>query len=239
MKISGIACIFSALLAACGSSSEGADVGALGAERSDAGSATFSKELRVGDASGQNQIRLRVTARDAQALASYFSGRFVLEVWSAAQSASAPESSPGGSREARPEFPTLPDLAAHAIGSVQPAPSVRLDIIEERLATEVTGYRVLDTAAVDTAAPSYRAPFTIRYHETALDCVSVQRVSEFQKVYASIQSQTNSGDPWLTIASEVTIKNGDTLESCDYNSYKVRARVEARNTNDYVLDYHN
>jgi len=67
----------------------------------------------------------------------------------------------------------------------------------------------------------------------------VTRVSTFNNVYASIESQQVANGAWSTIAYRTDLQKNEPLDVCDSGSFQMRARIERRNPNDYEFSGHN
>jgi hypothetical protein len=67
----------------------------------------------------------------------------------------------------------------------------------------------------------------------------VTRVSTFNNVYASMESQQVANGAWSTIAYRTDLNKNIPLDVCDSGSYQIKARIERRNPNDYEFSGHN
>ncbi len=221
MKIVNVSLLSIALLgSACGDGPESAAPGPR-QERA-------SKALTATDQAGKNTVELEVGSDDPGVLAAYGPGSFVVEPFGPAEAQS--ELRADGQDPAATQAQPLSEGGA----SGQANERVSLKIIREQLAPGVSGYRL-----VDRTQPSYRDPFVVVYRYTFQDCAMVTRVSTFNNVYASIESQQEASGAWSTIAYRTDLQKNDPLDVCDPGSYQLKARIERRNANDYEFSGHN
>jgi hypothetical protein len=219
MKYVQMAGLFMAsLTAACGA-----------AEPSDlnASEAQYSKELTIADETGDNLVFIKLTSNDAAALAAYREDSFTLSPFVAEE----PDLDSDANATPPPADTQAEDAAPAAIGD---GPRVSVAILSDDLAKGVTGYRLIDNLEAN-----YRDPFVVAYRYSFNDCAMVTRVSTFNKVYVSMESQLSSGGLWSTYSNRVEVRRNNPVEACDFGSYQVRARVERRNSNDYTFWSHN
>jgi hypothetical protein len=212
MKIAKIALLSVALLApACGEGSEWTEP--------DENVEKQTKTIIATDHARRNTVELEVSSEDARVLAAYGPGSFVIETFSAADA----------EREATGAVAESGKAIAEGVNDM-----LSIKVLREELIAGVSGYRL-----VDTVQPSYRAPFVVVYRYTSQDCAMVTRVSTFNNVYASMESQQVANGAWSTIAYRTDLQKNQPLDVCDSGSYQIKARIERRNSNDYEFSGHN
>ena len=187
-----------------------------------------AKALIATDLAGKNIVELEVSSDDPGALAAYGPGSFVVEPFSPVEA----ERELGAAEQGSGPTEVEPLSESGADEGANERVSVR--IIREQLAAGVSGYRL-----VDLTQPSYRDPFVVVYRYTFQDCAMVTRVSSFNNVYASLESQQVANGAYSTIAYRTDLQKNQPLDVCDSGSYQIKARIERRNSNDYEFSGHN
>jgi hypothetical protein len=87
--------------------------------------------------------------------------------------------------------------------------------------------------------PAYRSPYvTVTRGPVGHDCVVVTRLSNFNKVYATIEQQRLSGGGFTTLVARTDLNKNEPLRVCAIGSYQMRVVVERRDSNDYSFTSH-
>ena len=199
--------------------------GATESEELDKGAGQHSKELTISDESGESVVFIKLTSSDLAALAAYGEDSFTLSPFAQEQAAEPEPAVPA--EHAAPAAGSAPNAFEEALG-------VSVEILGEELATGMVGYHLTDNTQVN-----YRDPFTIVYRETSNDCAVVSRVSTFNSVYVTMETQPTNGSMWSVFSGRTEVRRNFPIEGCDFGSFKVRARVARRNANDYSFTSHN
>lgn len=171
-----------------------------------------SRAFDLTDATGENSVTVVISAEYEEALADIDPASLILTI--------------GG----RGGIEALAVGAIEAIDEYKPR--IQVEVIDEQLAE---GVDTIDI--VETAAPAWRAPFIWRYSYSNLDCVDVQRTSFWHAVYVSIWSKAEVDSDWDSMVTGRKLSNGETLSRCDEGSYQLKVGVEARERDDYSIEF--
>lgn len=109
------------------------------------------------------------------------------------------------------------------------------------LSNEVLADGVAAVELIERSAPDYRAPFRDRYYYSLVNnvkAVSVRRNSFFNRVYMSVDYRTVANGFWYSQLSgyKLSKKETKTVLAME-NTYEMRLKVRARNTNDYSKEF--
>lgn len=109
------------------------------------------------------------------------------------------------------------------------------------LSNEVLGDGVAAVELVERSAPDYRAPFRDRYYYSLVNnvkAVSVRRHAVFNRVYMSVSYRTVANGYWYSQLNDYKVSNKETkVVPALENTYEMRLKVRARNTNDYDHEF--
>ncbi len=193
----------------------------------------YFKEIQLADKEGINSVIIKVSSSDASILELYSSYNFEIIPVKDGQSLNEALTEYYGEQNESDQIDD--NLDTEEDDSENVIPSVSFQVISKDLGD---GYRNVAINYLHPDDGDERAKWRYYNHYGYEDCVTITRVSWNRRVYVGVYYKWTSSSRWSTITGTwFKLKNNESHNKCKTGSYQLKARVKAKKSGAYTIEF--